>query len=189
VNQFKNLPLKYQHYLLVTLALLFTLYIVEPLWLYNQEQREQLKLKQQQFNKVESLLGNAEQFTQQLEQAEIQNNNAKKYLFSAANASELKIEVQLALKSNLKKAECEFKNLAWQDERPLDSNITQWQVELQFEGKPSCLLKFNRMIEESTPLYKVESYRYVERDWSGQPGEFVRTALSISLWQFKGEEL
>lgn len=179
-----KLDKKYQHYSIIICVLLFVTYILEPMWGFSIEQQNKLVLLKKKAAKYNVLIEGADTLEELNTQATFDEKKALAYMFKERDSSKLKLLVQTQIEKILQESQCEMNRIGWKSDEPVVDDIFKWELEVLFNGSPTCLLSFNRKIENVIPLYNVEEFKYRGRDWVGNPSEKLSGEVTLSILQY-----
>ncbi|WMN61210.1 hypothetical protein NI389_07460 [Pseudoalteromonas xiamenensis] len=176
---------KYSYYISLTAALLFYVYITEPLYSFSEELISNYRLQSKRLTKTEDLLDKAGMVGEELSKA--QNNKAamEAFFFGAETEGQFKLQIQQQLDQLFKQSECRLDTLTWLEGDVLSENIRQWKVKIEFQGSPLCSIKLTRLIEESTPSLEIEHYAFGGQNWTGVISEVLNGEFTINVWRMR----
>lgn len=174
--------LKYKHYFIVIAALLFGLYVTDPLWVSYKELTQTKTLNAVRANKLTALLTQQTQLQQQLTQAQEAAKSITPYLFNQATESDFKLKAQQSIEHALKQAQCNLERVEWQGKVQLAPSLEQWLLSIRFNGQPLCLVKASKAIELLKPTVRFKEYAYNGRDFTGNPNENISADIDLIMW-------
>ena len=178
---------KYQHYLIVTCALLVALYVTDPLWQTHLELKETASLAEKRASKMNNLLSHIDALELELAKAAKANELVAESFYRSDNEGELKLAVQQKINVLFEKANCSIDTVSWQGDTQVTSNIDKWRFKISFNGPPVCLVKLTRSIEAEKPVIRFENYSLGNRDsWQGQPSSRLNGSIELAVWHLKG---
>ncbi|KAF7775482.1 hypothetical protein PCIT_a1684 [Pseudoalteromonas citrea] len=174
---------KYKHYLIVLTAVLFALYVTEPLWLMLNKQKETLLLSDVRIAKAQRLMRNKEQLDAQLQQLIQDAEKVPSLVFVDASEGEYKLSVQTKIEAILQSAGCKLNILNWDESAQILNNLEAKSVKVDFSGSPLCLAKTFRAVENSQPVLRIVKYAYGARGWYGKINENLEAEITIKSWR------
>lgn len=174
--------LKYKHYFIVIAALLFGLYITDPLWVSYKELTQTKTLNAVRANKLTTLLTQQTQLQQQLAQAQEAAKSITPYLFNQTTESDFKLKAQQAVEQALKQAQCNLERVEWQGKVQLAPLLEQWVLSIRYNGQPLCLVKASKAIELLKPTVRFKEYAYNGRSFTGNPNENISADIDLIMW-------
>lgn len=175
--------IKYKHYLILLTALLFSSYLVVPLWELQQELRSEIKMLKKQLLKIDKLIGNETIFDERGVKAKQKQAKSEVYIFQQPNEAKLKLDVQLKLEHLFTDANCEMGRVSWKNASVVDQTLTRWTVEVRFKGNPSCIIKTTRSFATAKPLMRIQDFDYSARRINGEVRNKITATLKIMILQ------
>lgn len=176
---------QYKNYFTVIAALMFALYVTDPILLKHQELTETLALNNARAEKMLNLLNNSSELAGQVAQAEQGLAKVKSYFYREDNEGSFQLAVQQQLESVFKDSGCELQSLNWVGKVEINQQIDRWRVKVSFVGKPSCLVKLTRGVESQVPAIRFYHYSYGAQGWQGKPQETLSGDVELMAWHFK----
>lgn len=174
--------IKYKHYLIVTAALIFALYITEPLMLMYDELKQTNELNQKREVKLTELLAQQQTLAEQLELAESNASKVKPYLFNKASESEFQLAAQTLVEKTFSASDCSIDRVAWQGKIVINEHINQWRLNIRFKGESLCVVNVTKQLETLAPLLRFAEYNYTSRDWAGNPQQSLTGDIDLIMW-------
>ncbi|WP_462164590.1 hypothetical protein [Pseudoalteromonas xiamenensis] len=108
---------KYKHYISLTVALLFYVYVTDPFHMLTEEVVGSYSLQSKRLAKTEALLNNATVISEELNKATVNKNAMEKFFFNAESEGQFKLQIQQRLDYLLRNSECNLDTLTWLDEK------------------------------------------------------------------------
>jgi len=174
--------IKYKHYLIVTAALIFGLYITEPLMLAYDELKQTNTLNQKRETKLTALLSEQQVLAEQLALAEQNKTKLQALMFNKPSESDFKLTAQTLLESTLEPVNCSIERVAWRGETPINENISQWRLNVRFNGDALCVVKATKKLESLTPLIRFAEYNFTSREWNGSTTQSLTGDIDLIMW-------
>lgn len=178
----KTQILKYQHYLLVLIALLLANYGLMPLAQSQEEQQQRLFLLQKKASKTDKLLTNKSEFDNINQQLDVYLSDSDKYLYKQLTEAEFKLTAQSQVESILQSSGCTIQRIGFKGEQRLLPSVNKWFLEVRYKGDVSCLLKTTRALETTTPYMNIEDYYYNSRAFDKNAAADFSAVLNVSVW-------
>ena len=158
---------QYKHHLLVLFALLLARFVIVPLSDSQVENSDKLKLLEQRYIKMQSLIAN---------QGEIENMNAtltrvekrlRKFVYQNMSEADFKLNVQKQIESSLGEF-CTIERIGFKGNAELNESLTKWRIEMKIVGDALCMLRTTRKLEGAEPMLFINSFtinhRALKRD-------------------------
>ncbi|MBR8842488.1 hypothetical protein [Pseudoalteromonas sp. JC3] len=181
----KQMQTKYKHYALIIIALIFAVYIVEPLREHIDATKSEVQVLQLRANKLEELVTQADTLSSEESVSEVEKERAKEWVFVAEAESAFKIKVQEQLEKILTASECQVERIGWEVSTQPFELVKKWNVELKFSGNPICMVKVTRALEGNKPMYILDGFAFQTRSWGGGIDNKIEASLKVSLFQQK----
>lgn len=176
--------LKYKHYFIALGALLFYLYITEPLFISILEQKNQIDLNEKKLSKINGMIESEAQIISLLNDNELKLKNAESFFYKSESESEFKLELQKQIEEILQEANCEIETLDWNGKVDLE-NLYRWNLNLRYQGNPACIIQASRKIESLLPIVNINNYRYTARRINGAVRTKITAILELTILQDK----
>lgn len=173
---------KYKHYLVVVFALIFALYITEPMVLTYGELHQTNQLNKKRASKLNNLLDEQNKLLEKLDMANQEASTLQSYIFNKPTESEFKLTAQTLIGNTLETAGCSIERVTWRGETPISDSISQWRINIRFNGNALCTLKATKGIEQLIPLVRILEYNYTSRDWDGSFNHSLVGDIDLIMW-------
>jgi len=189
MNSLSDIFTKYKHYFIMIVMLLITSYIVIPLSEWQAEQQQTLALVAKKSGKVNNLLENETQFTEQLTQLDSELAKMKSFVFINANEAQFKLKAQSSLERILTEADCNVERIGFKGNELISKQLSRWSIEIRFKGDAVCLTKTTRGLESMLPNIKIESFNINHRNLNQETKGTFTAVMNVSAWHFTAEQL
>ena len=179
----KNEIIKYQHYLLLILALIITQFILEPLWQHGLDTQSKIQLMEKKADKIAGLLSVKEQIDEQDKLISSKLLQLQPYLFPASSESEFKLLAQGKVESVLSDANCNIDSIGWKSRSKVEQSLIRWTLEARYKGNAECALKAIRTFEHQKPVINISEYSLGGKEVSGSKRNNMVIQINLVMWQ------
>lgn len=177
---------KYKHYFIVLAALLFYLYVTEPLYEERIALNDKLVLSEKRVEKTALLLSQVDEISEKSGILETEKARLNDYIFDEALEGAFKVKVQTLVNEQFQNANCQVSTFVWRDKESLTSTLSSWLFEVQFTGTLLCIAQVTRLLESQEPLLRVKEFAHGGRLWTGKSTELLDGEMVLKVWQKEG---